>query len=278
MQKALFLIMIALSSAACSSSDEFGRKAGLAPAETAQASASAQSDQAVSKGPVNFVDNADQDGASRKFTYSWPAAVSAEPGLARSFIQDRDRLLAEQKGDWQQMQGDGPQNCTSCRSLELSKQWQVVANVPGWLSLSADIYAFTGGAHGISDRQSLVWDRAAGKAIKGIDMFRSPSALGRALGPGLCQALDKQREKKRGAPVSAPDGPGDSFNACPQVREATVLIGSSTGQKFNRIGIWFGPYVAGSYSEGSYELTFPVDAKIREAVRPEYAAAFAIMR
>jgi hypothetical protein len=65
------------------------------------------------------------------------------------------------------------------------------------------------------------------------------------------------------------------FNSCPPISDATVLVGSSTGRAFDRIGIWFGPYVAGPYSEGAYELDFPVDAAVLRAVKPQYAGAFA---
>ena len=63
-------------------------------------------------------------------------------------------------------------------------------------------------------------------------------------------------------------GDGDyGFDECQKVADATVLAGSSNGKAFDRIGIWFGPYVAGPYAEGAYELNFPVDAKVRAAVK-----------
>ena len=61
-------------------------------------------------------------------------------------------------------------------------------------------------------------------------------------------------------------------------KKATVLVGSSNGKTFNRIGVWFGPYVAGPYAEGAYELTFGVDKAILDAVKPAYKAAFSRVR
>ena len=57
-----------------------------------------------------------------------------------------------------------------------------------------------------------------------------------------------------------------------------MLVGSSNGRTFDRIGIWYGPYVAGPYAEGAYELDFPVDARVLAAVKPEYEAAFSQAR
>ena len=68
------------------------------------------------------------------------------------------------------------------------------------------------------------------------------------------------------------------FDNCPGLDEATVLVGSSNGNTFDRIGIYFGPYVAGPYAEGAYELDFDVTASVIDAVKPAYAGAFSVRR
>ena len=91
-------------------------------------------------------------------------------------------------------------------------------------------------------------------------------------GDKLCTALDAERAKKR---KGQPKDKGlAEFDKCPSVAEATVLVGSSNGRTFNRIGVWFGPYVAGPYVEGAYELTFGVDQAMIETVKPAYRTAF----
>ena len=68
------------------------------------------------------------------------------------------------------------------------------------------------------------------------------------------------------------------FDDCPGIDEATVLVGSSNGESFDRIGIYFGPYVAGAYAEGDYELNFSVTPAVLDAVKPEFANAFSVKR
>jgi hypothetical protein len=268
MRAPLFLIPLALSSAACSSPAEMEGATGVAREATPRAAAKA----AVAASA--FESNEARDGGSREFSYSWPAAVAAEPALARMLTAERDRILAQEKGEWAEALSDSPQDCTPCRNRSFAKTWKVVANTPGYLSLSGDFSTYTGGAHGMYGLESLVWDKAKQRAMSGAEMFSSPAALDAALGPRLCGALNAERAKRRGAPV--PSSSEDSFDRCVGTAEATVLVGSSTGKAFDRIGVWFGPYVAGSYAEGAYELDFPVDAAVLRAVKPEFAAAFAV--
>lgn len=269
MRKLLFLIPLALSSAACSSGEDFARETG------ADASATARSDAK----PVRFEDNSKTGEAERNYSYAWPAEVSAIPALVSQLTAERDKALAEQKSEWEQALKDSPADCISCRSRSLAKEWKLVADTPDYLSLSAQTDTYTGGAHGIYGLQSLVWDKKAGKALDGVELFRSPAALETALGPRLCEALNAEREKKRGEPVEAAGAGEDfGFDDCQHVADATVLVGSSTGKAFDRIGIWYGPYVAGPYAEGAYELNFPVDAAVIEAVKPEFRGGFSERR
>ena len=273
MRAPLFLIPLALSSAACSSEADHARKTGVTAKASAGAIAQAHSQSSSEKG-VEAKQHEEKDGGTWDFAYGWPAAVGAQPALAAQFAAERDKALAEEKASWQRDSAASPPDCTACRSREYRKTWKVVADLPGWLSLSADSYSYTGGAHGMSNRESLVWDKTAKLAHDGVELFRSPEALDAALGPKLCAALNAQRAKKRGEPVRPPVSDDTGFSACQKVSDATVLVGSSNGEAFDRIGIWFGPYVAGPYAEGAYELNFPVDAAVMGAVKPEFAQAF----
>ncbi len=273
MRAPLFLISLALSSAACSDGAEYADKTGASAAsEKSEARAPAK---AKAK-PVSVVKTAEKDGGTWEFSYQWPAAVSAIPELAKQLGAERDELEKEDRAEWDaslaELAGDG--ECGGCRSRSLSKEWKVVANLPNWLSLSADFSNYTGGAHGMYGRQSLIWDKQAKTSLKAVDLFNSPVALEQGLGARLCDVLNKEREKRRG--VAVQPGGDSIFDECPGLDEATVLVGSSNGKTFDRIGIYFGPYVAGPYAEGAYELDFDVTASVLDAVKPEYAKAFSV--
>ena len=71
---------------------------------------------------------------------------------------------------------------------------------------------------------------------------------------------------------------GDEFDKCLAPSEVTVLLGSGDKVHFTRIGLIADPYMAGSYAEGSYEVTLPVTPALIKAVRPEFRGAFAVGR
>jgi hypothetical protein len=57
------------------------------------------------------------------------------------------------------------------------------------------------------------------------------------------------------------------------MKEVLVPV-SSNGELIDAIKVVIGPYDAGPYSEGSYEVPLPVDAAMRKAIRTEYQDAF----
>ena len=68
------------------------------------------------------------------------------------------------------------------------------------------------------------------------------------------------------------------FDDCIDPVKSTVILGSSNKRTFDRIGVLVGPYEAGPYAEGDYEVTLPVTQAVLAAVRPEYRAAFSLKR
>jgi hypothetical protein len=261
--------LTAVAIAACSSSDGIAAQAGSSVTEALTPPAPPA---APVPGKADFADNAEQGEAKRDFAYSWPAEVSAVPALAQRFTAERDTLLADQKADWaESLREFADQDCGGCVNRSFEKSWDVVADLPRFLSLSASFYEYSGGAHGNGAFDALVWDREAQTAFDPKAMFRSEAALQDALGAAWCKALKAERSQRLGEEYS-----DDGFFQCPPVADLTVLVGSSDKQRFNRIGLLAAPYVAGSYAEGSYEVTLPVTPAVLAAVKPEYKAAFAL--
>ena len=218
--------------------------------------------------PVTVTDNTDE----YEFSYGWPAAVAAIPALAAHLQDESDERLAnlqQEAADWQ---AEGDQRGFEAPPQSFTKEWEVVTDLPRFLSLSADIYTYSGGAHGMSVSDALVWDQQDRQAIKPVDMFLSAGSLDRAAQARFCAELDRQRARKRGEPVTRGSG---SFSDCiAPSANSTVILGSASGQAFDRVGFLVPPYNAGPYAEGEYEVTLPVDAALIDAVKPEYQRFF----
>ena len=207
------------------------------------------------------------------FEYSYPAEAGNIPELAalldKRLDNTRFELAREAARDREEARDDGfPFN-----KYSNSVAWKVVADLPGWLSLSSDLQNYTGGAHGNYGFGAIVWDKEGKRALQSADMFVSAEALDKAIGEAFCTDLNAEREKRRGIPAGNENF--SSFDDCVSTSETTILPGSAGGNAFDRIGIKIGPYVAGPYAEGAYEFTYPVTAAVLEAVKPEYRASFA---
>jgi hypothetical protein len=228
--------------------------------------------QAVAGGEAVVFENNDTRGQyTREFAYNWPAAVSAVPELVTRFSAERDKAMAEQRQDFEDaIREFAGQDCIGCVNRSYAKEWAVVADVPRFLSLSATIYVYSGGAHGNGTFDGLVWDREAGAAITTKDFFASPGAMEEALGADWCAALRQERTKRVGV-----DYGEDPTFPCPPIADLVVLPASAGKQAFERIGLLAAPYVAGSYAEGGYEVTLPVTPQVIAALKPEYRPYFA---
>lgn len=211
-----------------------------------------------------------------EFGYAYPDAAGAIPALKTlldsKLDQARKALAVESRSDQREAKKDG----FPYRPHSSDTTWKVVSDLPGWLSLSSEIYVYTGGAHGMSAFDSLVWDKRGGAAREPVDLFTSAAALRKTIQRPFCNALDREREKRRGEPVR--HGADDMFSDCINPLDNTLILGSSNRRTFDRVGILIGPYAAGPYAEGSYEITLPVTADVLGAVKPEYRSSFSLGR
>ena len=264
MKRVLAVIVMAGALTACPSRDPDPEPTATAtPTPTASATASATSNGArsVSEETDDFL-----------FEYSYPADAGRIPELATlldvQLAESREDLAKEAVEARREAREDGfPYNKHS-----YSSEWKVVADTPGFLSLSNDISTFGGGAHGNYTVESLVWDKKKEQAFDAKKLFASPAALSDALSERFCEALNREREKRREEPIA--EDSDDQFDQCPGIDELEVLAGSSNRRTFNRLTLYAGPYVAGPYAEGAYEIDINIDRAILAAVKPEYREAF----
>ncbi|HWU02979.1 MAG TPA: hypothetical protein VN222_09605, partial [Novosphingobium sp.] len=123
---------------------------------------------------------------------------------------------------------------------------------------------------------ALLWNKLARRQVKAVDLFVSKAAFAAAVRAPFCAALNRERSKRRGEKVDPRSG--SDFDTCPDPADQVVILGSHGRRAFDRVGILMGPYVAGPYAEGDYEVTLPVTPAIIAAVRPQYRADFAPLR
>lgn len=209
-----------------------------------------------------------------EFSYAYPDAVGPVPGLAAlldtRLEEARNRLILAARDDRAAAKKDG----YPYRPHSFGAKWSVVASLPDWLSLSAEIYTFTGGAHGMTVFDTLLWDRRAETARQPVDLFASAEALRAAVRMPFCDALDREREKRRGEPVRRDSG--QMFTECIDPMAQTLILGSANDTTFDRIGFLVAPYEAGPYAEGTFEVTLPVTAKVMATLKPQYRSSFSV--
>lgn len=210
------------------------------------------------------------------FRFSYPAAAAEIPALKAQLDADLDKARAELADDTAKFRKETAQDGFPFRPYDQVTEWSVVTDLPDWLSLSTEVYAYTGGAHGNTGYGGLLWDKKANTRRDALALFTSAAALEKAVQPALCDALDRERSKRREEKVVR--NQDDWMSACIGLKEAQVILGSAGRTAFDRIGFLIGPYAAGPYAEGSYEITLPVTPAILATVKPEYKGSFAIGR
>ncbi|MGX7896746.1 DUF4163 domain-containing protein [Tsuneonella sp. HG222] len=251
-----------------------GQEADESTQPTASASAGGASASATASSPGQGK-SVKTETDSYTFEYSYPAQAAAIPALAAWLDADAAKARDELEGEALSAKKESETEDFPFHQHSFQETWKVVADLPGWLSLSGDFATYSGGAHGMYGLEGYVWDKARARGFKSEELFESPDYLGSTIGDPLCAALNKERAAKGMEPETGPDA---VFPACPSLKEATILVGSSNGKTFDRITVWYGPYVAGSYAEGAYELDFPMTAQMLEAVKPAYRGAFSMKR
>jgi hypothetical protein len=252
------------------------KKEAPTPQPSASARAAPGAVPSAAPAPVGQARSVNEENGDYDFSYAYPAAADAIPALRAKLDADlatqRAELVAEaREGKADAKQGDYPYHPHS-----RMKDWKVVTDLPTWLSMSTIVSTFEGGAHPNYVYDAILWDKTANLQREALDLFTSKKALSAAIGQAFCDAIDRQRTKKRGEPIVRESG--DMFTNCLDPLDYTIILGSAGRRGFDRIGILVPPYEAGPYAEGGYEVTLPVTAKVLALVKPEYRASFVVGR
>ena len=206
-----------------------------------------------------------------EFAYAYPAEAAAVPALVDKFARD----MAATKADALKMakadSAAAKESGYPFRPHSLETEWSVAANTPRFLALQSQTYVYTGGAHGMTGYDAVLWDKARKQESSVKALMTSAAAFSTAIRDRFCAILDQQRAEKRGAPVVRGD---DNFTQCIDPMEQVLVPTSKDGKLIDGLTVVVGPYSAGPYAEGSYEVALPVDAAMRDAIKPDYRDAF----
>jgi len=211
-----------------------------------------------------------------EFTYEWPAAAEQEPVLSALLHQRLDEAFTTAtryaNEDKASRGGEVPFNVHL-----YGEGWEVAGETGQLMSLTSAVSTYTGGAHGNMHFGAILWDKGADHAL---DM---DSALGgdglRALSPRYCDALDAEREARRGEPVRR--GPDELFGDCPDIGEQVVApVDADDNGRFDTLRVLLPPYAAGPYVEGDYVIDVRLGAddiaRIDARYRPSFEVGTAI--
>ena len=253
---------------------------GLASAGCGQApdqSAARNSAEAPPSTPVNQLETApatafksEEENELLDFGYSYPAEAAAIPVLAERLQADLARIKAQALDDAKHDQSSAKEMDRPFHGHYLHKTWANEGESARFLSLTALIESFTGGAHGNSGFSALLWDRRAGKEARLADLFTNPDSFGQLTRARYCAALDAERLKRREG--EALEG---EFSECPKPAELIIAPSDEDEDgRFDHLRFLAGPYVAGPYAEGAYEISVPIPGELLTAVKAEFRDSF----
>lgn len=264
------LVMAALSLSACGSADHGGSGQNAAADVQARNFAERMTGASTAAPSAKAFEKSEKS-ALLEFAYAYPAQAAAVPALVARFDKDMsvgraDALKMAREDQEAAKQSDFPFHAHSAEV-----RWTVAADTPRFLVLEATRYVFTGGAHGMTGYDALLWDRERKRETSFAAMMTSPAAFAATIRDRFCRELDKARAEKRGAAV----GPGDDdFTKCIDPMKEVLVPTSRDGKLIDGVTVVVAPYSAGPYAEGSYDIALPVDTPMRKAIKTEYQTAF----
>ena len=180
------------------------------------------------------------------FDYAYPAQAGAIPAL-KAWLDGDDRTAAQANSSPRRARAATRRSRAASNTAPMitATGWQVVTDLPGWLSLSAEI-------EGLSRRrasQPLVRRAAVGQGGEPAPRprptcssrsRRSPKRSARR----FCRAIDTRargKARRAGEPQQRRHVRRMHRSRC----DSTVILGSSNRRTFDRIGVLVAPYEAG---------------------------------
>lgn len=208
------------------------------------------------------------------FDYRYPAELYRMAPLRKKLEAEKASQLSVIRSDIQEMEDTTKAGGPWQNPHHHSTEWRITGQSGRLLSLEQDGYAYMGGAHGQYGTTSLIWDRTTGKEISDpLSLFSDSMASFHA---PYCAALDVLRADRSEGTWKVGDGRYMGTWDCPDFDAVSVAFSGARGGKFTALHIVAGPYVAGSYADGRFDVTLPMTKAMLAKVKPEYRDLFAI--
>ena len=199
-----------------------------------------------------------------------PAELKAHPDLhARLYAEEVRKLRQFAEGAQSDLTEAGA--ATDRPKYENTVTVTAAGETAKLFSLKRVAFDYSGGAHPNTLTSGILWDKALKRQIGLTDLFRSGADLA-AVDRALCSALNAAKRQR------VPDGTSLTFDskpfACPRAAStAFVLTPGDEPGKAAGLTFLIGPYQAGPYVEGGYEIPVPATV-FRSLLTTAYAGEF----
>lgn len=207
------------------------------------------------------------------FKFSWPSEAAAIPAIDAEMRAHAAEHLKKSRAGSQQEREARAGSDLPITPFAFEAEWKVMGQNARFLSLAAMVYEFTGGAHGNTHYDVLLWDKTANTKRPALDLFADRAAATAHINATYCPLLDAQRAKKREETLPL-QGEGWEVE-CPDASKYPIApVDADSNGTFEILRALLPPYEAGPYAEGTYEVDIPVNDRMRTMIKPEYREAF----
>lgn len=201
------------------------------------------------------------------FTFDIPALPESVPLLRGQLESLRDRARA----DYDTGRAELAELRSAAADAYLHDQrWTVTGRTDALIGLASETYSYTGGAHGNTAYDALVWDVASDRPIGVLGLFSNRYLGLSIIDQPFCAALRDQQVERMGEIAD-----DDFWADCPTLDQVAVAPMGGDGAPFTAFRVRVPPYIAGPYAVGTFEVDVPVSAAMLDALRPEYRGSFA---
>lgn len=205
--------------------------------------------------------------ATLQYLWRVPPEVGIEPKLFAEMRGQAEARLDKAKATADADAANAKKSGYPFRQYTDMATWTLAADTARLLAVVGELYGFTGGAHGNSGYDSVIWDQKFQKRLSMPDLFTNRAKARAIMEPVVCKALAAEQAKRRGGQKL-----GGEFDKCPPLTSATFVPYGGFAPVAYEAKVIFAPYVAGPWAEGAYELRIGWPEALKPLVKPEYRA------